>query len=105
MTVLWITSSGREVTSADLMNHCRPASWTSAYSYKGRERPTRTFATQHLRHAILLVEEAFLVYLIQQAPFAIPRGDGLEILLALFLRPQVTQLNNDQRILSCRPGS
>lgn len=75
-------SSGNGATSALRMNHFRPA--------------TR----ENLRYAVLLVQELLLVHFIQQAALPVPRGDGMQILLPLALRPEIAQLNDHERVCS-----
>lgn len=63
----------------------------------------RAFSSQNLRYAVLLVEVALLVYLVEQAALAIPTGDCVEVFNTLFFRPDIAHLDDDQRILVFGP--
>lgn len=56
-------------------------------------------ATEDLGDAVLLAQEGLLVHLVEQAALACPRAEGLEVFQTLFLRPDVTNLDHDQRVL------
>lgn len=59
----------------------------------------RTFPAQDLRNAVLLVQVALLVDLVQQTALAVPAGDRLEVLHALLPRADVAHLDDDERVL------
>ena len=63
-----------------------------------------TLSPQHLRNTILLVQEALLVHLVQQAALPIPARDRLQVLHALRLRADVAHLDHDERVLVRGPG-
>lgn len=102
-TVLLITSSGSDEMSAERMNHCLPAapphtpfSHPPAHDIRSR---ARTLRAQHLRDALLLVYEALLIHLVQQALLAAPRRDRVEVLLAARARPDEADLHDHERVL------
>jgi hypothetical protein len=57
-----------------------------------------------LRDAVLLVEKALFIHLIQEATLALPGRERKEIFLALLLRPNVTHLDNDKGVLAFGAG-
>ena len=116
-TVFVMSSSGRDVTSEERRNHWRPA----ARGRRGRRRVSqhpchdggegregkeggRTFASEDLCDAVLLVQETLLIDLVQKTALAVPARDRLEELEALLLRADVAHLDHDERVLVRGPG-
>src|SRR6267154_612196 len=62
-------------------------------------------AAEHLRDAVLLDQKRLLVHLLEQAVFASPRAERLEVLHSLLLRPNVAHLDYDERVLVRWAGS
>ena len=67
MTVSLIISSGKEDIRAERMNHCRPAKkvkvlWSVLILIKNNNN---TFSTQHLCDAVLLMQKAFFIDLVE----------------------------------------
>ena len=61
-----------------------------------------TFRPQNLSDTILLIQERFLVHLVQQTTLAIPAGDCLQILHSLLLWPNIAHLYHNEGILARR---
>lgn len=117
MTVRVMSSSGRDVIREERRNHCRPAINTSRQpslivrstmeppnirKYRGER--AHTPAADDLRDAVLLVQVALLVDLVEETALAVPAGDGVEELDALLLRAGVAHLDDDKRVLVGRAG-
>lgn len=103
ITVSLMISSGSEVIRAERMNHCLPATSQSANVSK-RRKYRCTLPTQDLRDAVLLMQEAFLVHLVQEAALAVPGREREEVFLSLLLRADVAHLHYDERVLPLGPG-
>ena len=63
-----------------------------------------TFSTENLRDTILLMQEAFLVHLVEEATLPVPRGDRCKVLLALLPGSQIAHLDDYKRVFSGRSG-
>lgn len=46
------------------------------------------------------MQKGFFVHFVQQATLAFPRRDGLKEFLTLHLGPNITHLNDDERVLT-----
>lgn len=65
----------------------------------------RTLSAEDLCDAVLLVEEALLVHLVQQAALAVPARDRLGVLDTALARARVAHLDHHERVLIRRPRS
>jgi hypothetical protein len=70
-----------------------------------KRKYAQTFAAEYLRHAVLLMQEAFLVDFIEEAALAIPRRESLQIYLAVLFGAQVTHLDDYEGVLPRWPRS
>jgi hypothetical protein len=103
ITVSLMISSGRDEMSAERMNHCLPAG-DNVLAPITIQRHPRTLSAEDLGDAVLLVKEALFMHLVEQAAFAVPRGERLEVFLSFFLRPDVAHLHHNERIFPFGPG-
>jgi hypothetical protein len=97
-------SSGSEVIRAERMNHCLPAIELVKLKKERRCNIARTFSTENLGDAVLLVKETFLVHFIEQAALAVPRGERQKIFLSLFFGPNVAHLDYNERVFALGSG-
>lgn len=88
---------------AERINHCLPAVEMLRVNGRGYS-VARTFPTENLRDAVLLVEETLLVHLIKQAAFAVPRGERQKIFLSFFFGPDVAHLHYNEGVFALGPG-
>ncbi len=87
-------SSGSDEIREERINHCRPAigGKISQRDVSGKDN---TFSAENLCDAVLLMKEALLVDLVEEAALAIPGGYGSKVLLTLLFRTNVAHLDDD----------